>query len=104
MPTPFDQMTQRVIKRFTDHDKQPVYIRNNVEYPVDGVFDEEHDQVLLADGPPVSSRSLQLSIHAGSIPFKPTKGDRVRIGSREFRIIEAQPDAEMEVVLLLREA
>jgi hypothetical protein len=97
-------MTQCVIKRLTNRDKRPVYIRDNVEYSVDGVFDEEHDQVLLADETPITSHSLQLSIYAGSIPFTPGKGDKIRIGAREFRIVEAQPDAEMEIVLKLRKA
>lgn len=78
------------------------YARGALVVPVTGVFDANYVEVDPSTGAPVMSVGPLLGVRTADLPDgKAMKGDRITVDGVVYRVIEARPDSEGGIDLIL---
>lgn len=78
---------------YTPRGQQPINIR--------GIFDREFQQVDPDTEIVIASNTPMLGVKLADIPFKPKKGDKVKIRNIEYKLTDAQEDGQGGASLIL---
>lgn len=102
MPSsPFDRLMRKCVERFG---VKATYLRDDRKIPVEGIFDNDFEMVVMDKESGVVSKAIKFGMHKDAIPFEPKRGDRLRIGKQVYRIDHAEPDSEYGLDLILKKA